>query len=93
MAHCIYMNHPKVWDEYPPRNHRASGFRLRGTAVVPGGENEEMPPELGTWLRYDFLVISHFHVLMDLNESRWVPRVLQAAADTDVEGMRGFPQI
>lgn len=67
MAMCIYGNYPRTHPEYPPQSRLNAGFRLRGIAVIPGGEDGGWPPRMGAWLPFGFLVVTHFDIFLDMN--------------------------
>lgn len=63
MAQCIYLNFPRIFDSYPPPR-RTRGRRMRGVAIIPGGENERLSREaafesVGGGLILDFFDMPH----------------------------------
>lgn len=45
------------------------GYRMRGTALLPGGGEQRMPPGAGIWSPSGHVLMTSFDVLLDLNSA------------------------
>lgn len=62
MAWCVYRNFPLVSAVYPPVDTRARGRRLRGVAMIPGGQASQLASELGFDVRSGNVFFFHFYM-------------------------------
>lgn len=83
MARCIYLNYPRVFEAYPPPM-GGKGRRLRGVAVMLGGDEESLPPGAALRSNWGRIIVDFFDMpLLDVNA---LPTTLTSVCAIGPEG-------